>query len=128
MNFKERINKIVKKAYYKLYALRRLRKFLTLEKAKIFVVSTIGSQFTYWSLIWMLCSKTDMQRVEKVQYKTLQVVFHNYMATYDELLALDNKLKIHKKHLQFLAIEMYKSKNKLNPCEKHIKRKISHIH
>ena len=56
-----------------------------------------------------------MQRVEKVQYKSLQVVYNNYMATYDELLALDNKLKIHQRHLQFLAIEIYKSKNKFNP-------------
>ena len=37
------------------------------------------------------------------------------MATYDEyVLALDNKLKIHQRHLQFLDIEIYKSKNKLN--------------
>ena len=32
-----------------------------------------------------------MQRVEKVQYKTLQVVYNNYMTTYDEFLALDSK-------------------------------------
>ena len=31
------------------------------------------------------------------------------MATYDDLLALDNKLKTHQKHLQFLAIEIYRS-------------------
>ena len=37
------------------------------------------------------------------------------MAIYDELLALDNKLKIHQRYLQFRAIEIYKSKNKLNP-------------
>ena len=37
------------------------------------------------------------------------------MATYNELLALDNKMRIHQRHLQFLAIEIYKSKNKLNP-------------
>ena len=37
------------------------------------------------------------------------------MATYDELLAFDNKLKTHQRHLQFLAIEIYKSKNKPNP-------------
>ena len=37
------------------------------------------------------------------------------MATYDEPLAFDNKLKTHQRHLQFLAIEIYKSKNKLNP-------------
>ena len=31
--------------------------------------------------------------------KTLQVVCNNYMATYDDLLALDNKLKTHQRHL-----------------------------
>ena len=35
------------------------------------------------------------------------------MASYDELLALDNKLKTHQRHL--LANEIYKSKNKLYP-------------
>ena len=47
------------------------------------------------------------------------VVISNYMATYDDVLALDNKLKIHQRHLQFLAIEIYKSKNKLNPSLTH---------
>ena len=47
LNFKEHINNIVKKAYYKLYALRRLRKFLTLEKAKILACSMIKSQFFF---------------------------------------------------------------------------------
>ena len=45
-----------------------------------------------------------MRRVEKVQYETLEVVYNNYMATYDDLLALNNKLKTHQK---FLVIEMY---------------------
>ena len=36
------------------------------------------------------------------------------MATYDDLLSLDNKLKTHQRHLQFLANEICKSKNKLN--------------
>ena len=35
------------------------------------------------------------------------------MTRYDEFLALDNKLKIHQRNLQFQAIEMYKSKNTL---------------
>ena len=74
----------------------------------------IESQFHYCPLIWMFCSKTDMQKVEKVQYKSLQVVYKNYMGTYDELLALDNKLKIQQRHLQFLAIQIYKSRNKFN--------------
>ena len=81
LKFKEHINNIVKKACYKLYPLIRLRKFLTLEKVKILPCSVIESQFVYCPLIWMFCSKTDMQRVEKVQYKSLQAVHNNYMAT-----------------------------------------------
>ena len=69
-----------------------------------------------------------MRRVEKVQYETLEVVYNNYMATYDDLLALNNKLKTHQRHLKFLVIEMYKSKKNLTQvsCGKHIGRKISH--
>ena len=37
------------------------------------------------------------------------------MATYDDFLVLENKLKTHQRHLQFLAIEICKSKSKLNP-------------
>ena len=37
------------------------------------------------------------------------------MATYDNLLALENKLETHQRIFQFLAIEMYISKSKLNP-------------
>ena len=39
----------------------------------------------------MFYSKMDVQRVKKVQYKTLQELHGNHMATYDELLALDDK-------------------------------------
>ena len=54
-----------------------------------------------------------MQRVEKIQYKNL--VYNNYMVTYDKPLAMDNKLKIHPRHLKFLVTEILNSKNKLNP-------------
>ena len=36
-------------------------------------------------------------------------MYNNYMATNDDLLALNNKLKTHQMHLQFLAIEIYQS-------------------
>ena len=32
------------------------------------------------------------------------------MATYDDLSALDNKLKTHQRYLQFLAVEIYMDK------------------
>ena len=56
------------------------------------------------------------------------------MATSEEHLASDDKLKIHQRHFQILAIEMYKTKNKLNPSfmwkthkEKNIPYSLSHF-
>ena len=37
------------------------------------------------------------------------------MTIYVDLLAWDDKLKTHQRHLHFLAIKIYKSKSKLNP-------------
>ena len=87
LNFKEHFSYIVKKANYNSHALRRLRKFLTLQKAKILARSMVESQLVYCPLIWLFCSKIDMQRIEKIQYKTLHVVYDTYMTSYDEILA-----------------------------------------
>ena len=85
LNFKEHIDNIMSKACYKIYVLRRRQKSLKLIKARILVRSMIESTVTFCLLIWMFCSETGVQRVEKVQYKILQVVYNNYMATYDDL-------------------------------------------
>ena len=60
LNFKEHINNIIKKSYHKLYTLRRLRKFLTQEKAKILACSMTESQCAYYPLMWMFCLKILM--------------------------------------------------------------------
>ena len=80
------------------------------QKAKILACSMIESQFAYCPLIWMFYLNIDTQRCNK--YKTLHMAYNNCMAIYDDLLALDNNLKTHQRHLQFLDIEIYKSKNK----------------
>ena len=42
---------------YKLHALRRIRKYLTLEKAKLLCNAFINSLFNYAPLVWMFCIK-----------------------------------------------------------------------
>ena len=73
----------------------------------------IETQFPCCPLIWMFCLKIDMPKV--VTFNNFTSGYNNHMATYGDLLALDNKLKSDQKHLQFLAIAIYKCKNKLNP-------------
>ena len=54
---KKHIENLCKKASFKIHALRRIRKFLTVEEARILVNVFINSQFNRASLIWMFSSK-----------------------------------------------------------------------
>ena len=51
LKFKSHIDELCRKAAYKLHALRRIRKYLTVEKAKLLANPFINSQFTYAPLI-----------------------------------------------------------------------------
>ena len=51
LTFKRHIENLCRKAQYKLHVLRRIRKFLTIEKAKILGNAFIDSQFNYAPLL-----------------------------------------------------------------------------
>ena len=51
VNFSKHIDKLCQNAQYKLHTLRRIRKYLSLEKANMLGSAFIGSQFNYATLI-----------------------------------------------------------------------------
>ena len=65
LTFKNHVDMLCSTANYKLHALRRIRKYLTLEKTKLLYNAFINSQFNYVSLIWMFCRKKDYLKIEK---------------------------------------------------------------
>ena len=73
----------------------------------------------------MFCSRKLKLRLESINKQTLRVVFKEYEKSYKDLLADHNKIRVHQKHLQFLATEVFKLTNKLYPqfswcfCENH---------
>ena len=77
LTFKDHIDTLCRNASYKLHALRRIRKYLTPDKAKVLYNALINSQFSYASIIWMFCRKTDYLKMEKIQYKALKIVFNS---------------------------------------------------
>ena len=115
LKFDAHLDKSCKTARFRLHALRRIRKFLKLEQAKLLVNSFVNTQFGYVPLIWMFTSKNSMLKVNKTHRKTLHVVYDDYNSIYEELLASHNDISIHHKHLKHLAIEVYKSLANLNP-------------
>ena len=106
--------KIGNTANLKLLALRRIRKFLTQEKAKLLCNAFINSQFNYAQLIWMFCRKDYYEKIWKTHHKALKIVFESN-ATYEELLEQSRGVSIHQMHLQLLTTEIYKSVMNLNP-------------
>ena len=114
LTFKDHVDMLCSTANYKLHALRRIRKYLTLEKTKLLYNAFINSQFNYASVIWMFCRKKDYLKIEKIQYKALKIIY-NSSESYEELLTRSNEVSIHQKHLRALATEIYKSLADINP-------------
>ena len=114
LTFKKHVGNLVRQAQYELYALQRIRKFLTIEKAKILDNAFIDSQFNYAPLIWMLCRKTLYSKIQKIHHNTLKVVY-GIDDSYKNLLFSSNSVSIHQRHLRFLVTEMFKSISQINP-------------
>ena len=115
LKFDEHITSLCNKATYKLYALQRIRKFITISQAKLLASSFINSQFNYCSIIWMFCSKKMKLKMENIHKRALRVVYNEYDHSYDKLLLEHNVVSIHQSHLKTLALEIYKTTHDLNP-------------
>ena len=111
--FNEHIDNLCRTANYELHALRRIRKYLSLEKAKLLCNAFINSQLNYAPLVWMFCRKKQYLKIQKIHHKTLKVVY-NSNKNYDELLRNNNEVSIHQSHLRALICEVFKSLNNLN--------------
>ena len=72
--FSEHNDNLCRTANYKLHALRRIRKHLSLEKAKLLCNAFINSQFNYAPLVWMFCRKKLYLKIQKIHHKALKVV------------------------------------------------------
>ena len=62
----------------------------------------------------MFAGKLLISRVQKIHFRSLQVVHNTYDTTYNELLSTNSDVSIHQRHLRFLVTEVFKSVNKLN--------------
>ena len=114
LDFKKHIENLCWNANYKLHALRRMRKKLAVEKAKLLGNAFIDSQFNSAPLIWMFCQKILYLNIEKIHYKTLRII-HQSNVTYRDLLECNSSTFFHQRHLQFLSTEIYKSTATINP-------------
>ena len=65
--------------------------------------------------MWMVCGKMGDSLIVKSHHKTLKTIYHTQTRSYEELLHLSEKKKIHTQDLQILMIEVYKCLNDVSP-------------
>ena len=75
----------------------------------------ILSHFSYCPLIWMFHDRKIENKINKIQERALRIAYRDNTSQFKELLEKDNSVSVHQKNLQLLMIEIYKTKNRLNP-------------
>ena len=86
LRFKKHIENICRRAKYRLHALQRMRKYLSTDKAKTLCNAFINSQFCDAPLIWMFAGKLLISRVQKINFRSVQVVHYTYGTTHTDCL------------------------------------------
>ena len=77
--------------------------------------SFIQSNFNYCPLVWHFCSKANTEKLEKLQYRALKIVFNDYISSYESLLSKVNLPTLHMNRLRCIATETYKCINNMSP-------------
>ena len=113
---KVHVKNICRKASKKLHALYRVCKYMTQHQRRKVMKTFIDSQFGYCLLVWIFHgNRTLNNTINKILERALCLVYKDYHSTYDALLEKDGSFRVHHRHLQILATEIYKFKNNLGP-------------
>ena len=77
--------------------------------------SFIQSNFNYCPIALHFCSKSNSEKLEKLQFRALRFVFNDYEASYENLLSRVNMTTLHLNRMKNIAIETYKCRNSRSP-------------
>ena len=118
LTFKTQVEFSCKKANQKLHALPRISCYLSTEQLKLTKKTFILLQFNYYPLVWIFCDRTLGNRINRIHEKALLIASQNKTADFNTLLLESNSVSIHKRNLQLLMIEVYKTIQNTNPSFK----------
>ena len=117
LNFSSHVSNICKKAARQLNALSRISKFIDTRSKTIVYNSFIASNFTYCPLVWHFCGKINNGKIDKIQERSLKIIYKDYESTYDQLLDKASASDVLTMRLRSLTLEVFKSLTHRNtPC------------
>ena len=78
LKFDTHVHGICKKANQKLHAFCRLRSYLGSDKSKLLLKAEVLSNFSYCPLIWLFCSKTANNEINRTHKRALRILYRDY--------------------------------------------------
>ena len=115
LTFKSHIKNLCKKASQKIGALSRLSNHLNDSQKRLILNSIVKSQFSYCPLVWMFCSRTSNNMINKVHERALRVLLNDHESDFEKLLHINNDVCNHHRNIQTLLIEIFKIKKGFAP-------------
>ena len=115
LNFNEQVSRICQKVARQLNVPQRISKFLSEETRLLVFKSFIRSNFSYCPIVWHFWSKVNTEKLEKLQYRGLKIVFNSYETFYEEPLTRANLPTLHLRRLRTIALETFKCINNTAP-------------
>ena len=115
LKFDEHVSKLCKKAAFHVNAMRRISKYLDTKSLLKLFHAFIRSNFQYANVVWHFTSNASTLKMEKLQRRALQVVYNNYVLSYNELLVKAKIPSLYVSRIKTIATETYKCINKINP-------------
>ena len=105
----------VKEASQNIAALSRLPSYLHKSEKKLIFSSIIESQFSSCPLVWVFCSRTSNNVINRLDERSLRIILNDYSSDFHILLENNNGICNHNRNSQALLTEVFKMKNGLAP-------------
>ena len=84
-------------------------------KRQLMMNTFMMSQLSYCPLIWMSHDRNVNNKINRIQERALRIAYKDNASPYEKLLENANSVSMHQKNLQLLMVEIYKTRNHLNP-------------
>ena len=121
LTFNEHIRVCTLKAVCQLNVLSRVSRYLHTKSRSILCNSFIASNFNFYPLVWNFCGAINNNRLEKIQERSLRILFNDYESYVHDLLDSIGGQTLTLWGLQYMLLEVYKCIKKVNaPCLRNI--------
>ena len=115
LSFKNYLDSLCKKASQKLHALAWISKLMGTDRIVLMMDIFVMSQFSYFPLICMFHSRRINNKVNQIHERALWITYKDSHSCFESLLERNNSVSLHQRSLQPLLVEIFETKENLNP-------------